>query len=43
MKDALYDVEQSHIQITEPLNLESDIAKHLAEHGPRGVSRCLGS
>jgi methylmalonyl-CoA/ethylmalonyl-CoA epimerase len=34
MKDALYDVGQSHIQITEPLNPESDIAKHLAAHGP---------
>ncbi len=34
MKDALYDVGQSHIQITEPLNPDSDIAKHLASHGP---------
>jgi len=34
MKDALYDVGQSHIQITEPLDPNSDIAKHLATHGP---------
>ena len=34
MKDALYDVGQSHIQITEPLDPHSDIAKHLATHGP---------
>jgi 4-hydroxyphenylpyruvate dioxygenase-like putative hemolysin len=34
MKDALYDVGQSHIQITEPLDPNSDIAKHLTTHGP---------
>ena len=34
MKDAWYDVGQSHIQITEPLDPHSDIAKHLATHGP---------
>lgn len=34
MKDALYDVGETHIQITEPLNPDSDIAKHLAQHGP---------
>ena len=34
MKDALYDVGQTHIQITEPLDPHSDIAKHLATHGP---------
>jgi 4-hydroxyphenylpyruvate dioxygenase-like putative hemolysin len=34
MKDALYDVGQAHIQITEPLHPNSDIAKHLATHGP---------
>src|SRR2546428_13788507 len=34
MKDALYNVGQTHIQITEPLHPNSDIAKHLATHGP---------
>src|SRR6266568_2696504 len=34
MKDALYDVGQTHIQITEPLHPHSDIAQHLATHGP---------
>ena len=34
MKDALYNVGQTHIQITEPLDPHSDIAKHLATHGP---------
>ncbi len=34
MKDALYDVGETHIQITEPLHPTSDIAQHLATHGP---------
>ena len=34
MKDALYDVGQSHIQITEPLDANSAIGQHLAQHGP---------
>jgi 4-hydroxyphenylpyruvate dioxygenase-like putative hemolysin len=34
MKDALYDVGPTHIQITEPLDPVSDIARHLATHGP---------
>ncbi len=34
MKDALYDVGQTHIQITEPLDPDSDIGQHLAQHGP---------
>ncbi len=34
MKDALYDVGETHIQITEPLHPASDIAQHLATHGP---------
>ena len=43
MKDALYDVGQSHIQITEPLDPNSDIASTLPSMAPgcitwRGVS-----
>lgn len=34
MKDALYDVGETHIQITEPLHPDSDIARHLTQHGP---------
>ena len=34
MKDALYDVGKTHIQITEPLDPTSTIGQHLATHGP---------
>lgn len=34
MKDALYHAGETLIEITEPLDPESGIAKHLAEHGP---------
>ena len=34
MKDALYDVGKTHIQITEPVDLTSAIGQHLATHGP---------
>jgi methylmalonyl-CoA/ethylmalonyl-CoA epimerase len=34
MKDALYRVGATLIEITEPLDPESGIGRHLAEHGP---------
>jgi methylmalonyl-CoA/ethylmalonyl-CoA epimerase len=34
MKDALYDIGKTHIQITEPLDPTSAIGQHLATHGP---------
>ena len=34
MKDALYDLGQTQMQITEPLIPASGIARHLAKHGP---------
>jgi methylmalonyl-CoA/ethylmalonyl-CoA epimerase len=34
MKDALYRVGETLIEITEPLDPESGIAQHLADHGP---------
>ena len=34
MKDALYDIGKTHIQITEPLDPTSKIGQHLAKHGP---------
>ena len=34
MKDALYRVGETLIEITEPLDPDSGIGKHLAEHGP---------
>ncbi len=34
MKDALYRAGETLIEITEPLDPESGIAKHLADHGP---------
>jgi methylmalonyl-CoA epimerase len=34
MKDALYRVGETLIEITEPLDADSGIGKHLAEHGP---------
>ena len=34
MKDALYDVGKTHIQISEPQDPTHVIAKHLAKHGP---------
>ena len=34
MKDALYRVGETLIEITEPLDPDSGIGRHLAEHGP---------
>ena len=34
MKDALYRVGETLIEITEPLDADSGIGQHLAEHGP---------
>ena len=33
-KDALYDVGETHIQITEPTNPANGAGRHLAKHGP---------
>ena len=34
MKDALYKVGETLIEISEPLNADSNIGQHLAQHGP---------